>query len=668
MRIRTLALALIVVTMGCRDTRQPTGPAAPSDPSKIISDGAHGGNKDFFFLPPMVPLPINNADFELGQFNNTLGPSIRIDICELKSENLNARGLPTESTGCVSGAPIKTFPAGSVNVVNLPLRQNGWWSALNLPPDGFYYALWDTRQSALNVNKYYRIKVFIDGAADPLGVADVDPMANIFQWKYTNTGQVIQLVDDSKLPITFRIEKGGGSALCGTSNLCVSKTITNSAPSGSQTVTLDGGAGSIAGAEFLNGWLPAGGPQTVVVTIAEIATAGGGSTTDPSACHAGLPLPQYRGCFSFTTTPALQPINENGDEFALPVRVAVCYELDGSGNPLEKFAELWSSGPDEPPHPLDNASDGGLLGAASRNCNKTPIIGRNSSSSVSQLASAGWQRLKTGLGDVFGVKTAYAVDLGLGGFTLEFSRISPVLSASIVAYTPTLLTNMPAGATTTATARIVGSNQHGNREVVTGFGGLPVTFTLTEGNGTLRPLGSEGEGSNQVVVTTNTNPIDGGPVSGGGFAPVNWTLPTTPGTYTLSATADRTVGGPVTFTAIVPAPIIGLNTIQGTWQNEDPNTTNIALVNLSVEGTAVAVQAFGSCGPSYCDWGWVTGDASTFSTNQQIAAFWDQGFATQTMTIKALSATRLQITTFTDFTPADGRTDYTMVEYFRPPT
>src|SRR5205085_1888339 len=145
-----------------------SAPTPPTDPSKIISDGAHGGNKDFFFLPPMVPLPLNNADFELGQFNNTLRSAVRVDICELKAENL-VNGLPSAATGC-NGAPIKTFPAGSTNLVNLPLRQSGWWSLFNLPPDGFYYVLWDTRQSNLNVNKYYRIKVFIDGGTDPLGV------------------------------------------------------------------------------------------------------------------------------------------------------------------------------------------------------------------------------------------------------------------------------------------------------------------------------------------------------------------------------------------------------------------------------------------------------------------------------------------------------------------
>jgi len=63
------------------------------DPSKMISDGAHGGNPDFFFLPPMVPNPVNNPNFEQGKFNATLGPSLTVEICELQGPPVNAQGL-----------------------------------------------------------------------------------------------------------------------------------------------------------------------------------------------------------------------------------------------------------------------------------------------------------------------------------------------------------------------------------------------------------------------------------------------------------------------------------------------------------------------------------------------------------------------------------------------
>jgi len=273
-------------------------------------------------------------------------------------------------------------------------------------------------------------------------------------------------------------------------------------------------------------------------------------------------LPQYKGCFKFTTTPALQPIDEGGDQFAQPVRVAVCYELDGTGG-LEKFAELWSSGPNEPPHPLDDAPDAGLLGAVSRNCTTAPVvIGQSiSANPFVRLATSGWQQVKRGVSQLLGVKTVYAVDLGLGGIATAFSNISPVRTQEIVTYTDANLT-LDGGTTTTSTARVIGSNHHATHAFTTGIGGVQVTFTLAPGNGSLLPIGGTGPGSNQVTITTNTNPIDGSPVSGGGFAPVNWTLPTTPGTYTLTANA-ASLGGPVTFTATVPGVVIG--SIEAPW-------------------------------------------------------------------------------------------------------
>ena len=651
MKARPFALLAILVTMACQDMRQPTEPKQVQDPSKLISDGAHGGNKDFFFLPPMVSDPSNDPNFEPGQFNPNLAPGLTVEICQLLTSPVDAQGLPV-ATDCVAGPPVTKFPAGTITLQN--------------PPDGFYQVVWHVGDSNLDASKFYRIKVLAQGSPTPFGVADVDPVLSMKELRNARTGEIIPLNETSTLPIKFRIEHGGGPTLCGTSTLCITKTITNSDPSGFQSVTLDGGAGSIAGASFPNGWLPAGGPQNVLVTIAQVPVVGGGSTTDAAPCHSGLPLPQFKGCFRFTTTPALQPINEGGDQFAVPVRVAVCYELDGTGSSLEKFAELWSSGPNEPAHPLDDATDAGLLGAASRNCSTSPVvIGQANTNSIVQLASASWQHLKNGFSRVFGVQTAYAVDLGLGGFTTAFSNVSPVLTADIIAYTSTNLPNMAPGATTTSTARIIGNNHHNTHTLATGLGGLPVTFTLAPGNGSLLPIGGTGPGSNQVTITTNTNPIDGSPVSGGGFAPVNWTLPTATGTYTLQANAAA-LGGPVTFTATVPG--VALNTIAGAWQNENAQTAGVTHLNISVDGPAVSVQAFGSCSPTDCDWGFTTADASTFASTQQIGAFWDQGFATRTMTILALSATRLQVTTVNHFVPPDPRTDYTLVEFFqRPP-
>jgi len=529
------ALAALALVVACQDQKVPTAPVArnaPSDPSAVISDGAHGGNPDFFFLPPMVSDPSSNPNFEQGKFNAFLQPSLTVEICQLAGTPVDAQGLPTADTQCVG--LVKKFPAGTVM-----LQQSD--------PGGYYQVVWNTQQSNLDVTLYYRIKVLIEGASVPFGVADIDPVANMKEFKNVRTGEVIPLNDDSSLPIKFRVERG---AACN-GGLCNSVTVTNTSPTGSTIVTLDEGAGAVAGAKFPNGWLPSTGPQSVVVTIADVNTGASdpatGSETIP--CHANLLLEQFRGCFNFTTTPALVPIDESGTQFAIPVTVASCYILQGTGDPREKFAEMWSSGPNEPPHALPDASDVGILGPSARSC-ATNIITLNNSKGVTGLANSGWRKLKGGLNRLFGVQTAYAVDLGLGGLTGGFSNVGPALSAFIEAVGATQLT-VAGGGAVVPFVRLVGSNHHdGEHQNTIGIGGISVTFTPSAGT-TVSPQGTEGGITTPLTVITNTLPIDGGPTSGGGYAAVNWTLPSTPGTYTLTANSLAT-GGPVTFTELRP--------------------------------------------------------------------------------------------------------------------
>ena len=655
--VRLLALALIV---GCIGDKSPTGvgPAAPSKPSEVISDGAHGGNPDFWFLPPMVPLPLNNPNFKIGTFTNALKPSLSIVICELSVPT----GLPTASSPCV-GSPVKTFPKGTVQLVNLPLRQNGWWSLFNLPPDGFYYVLWDTRSSNLSVSKYYRIKVFAEGRDEPLGIADVDPMSSLREWKYTLTNEVIQLIDDVLLPIPFRVEEG---ALCYQISRCSTVTVTNGSTT-PQLVKLDEGAGSVAGVEFPAGnWLPPGGPQSVVVTIRRVpgSESTDGLRTRTTPCHAALPLyQQLNGCFSFTTTPALLPYPPTGHQFLLKVRVAVCYSLQDSEDPREKFAELYASGPGEPPHALEDVSDAGILGADSRNCPEPPpIITLSNSKSLSQFASAGWQLLKRGANSVFGVKTAYAVDLGLGGYVLDFSNIGPVIPAHIEPFGPTSVT-FEQGLTVNLTAAISGSHTHdGGEHSPNGINKMPITFAVAEGNGVLRRT-EESPPVSQVTVNTDRlfdieSFIDG-------IAVVSWTPPTTPGVYHMTATGPAT-DGPVVYTATITPTL--LNTLIGTWDNENTTPNNLVNVAFSRDGDAFMMQAFGQCSPTDCDWGLTSVDTSRWDSDQEMTAVWDQGFAIKTVTVKWVSLGRLQVTTHADFTDADGRPDYTVVEFFHPVT
>jgi hypothetical protein len=137
------ALAVLSIALACEGNKQPTGPAAPSDASKVLSDGAHclnldiDCNPDFFFLPPLVPNPVNNSNFDRGKFNNRLQQGLSVEICELSPElNNGLPVLPTASTGCAN--TVKTFEAGTVRQVGLPLKESGWWTAHSPPADGSF--------------------------------------------------------------------------------------------------------------------------------------------------------------------------------------------------------------------------------------------------------------------------------------------------------------------------------------------------------------------------------------------------------------------------------------------------------------------------------------------------------------------------------------------------
>lgn len=624
-----LAAPALLLAIACENPQQPDGLAAPHDPSHLISDGAHGGNPDFFFLPPMVSSPQNDPNFEAGAFNAKLAPSLTVEVCELQSAPVNAQGLPVV-TDCVAGPPIKKFAAGTVRLAS--------------PPDEFYQVLWHTSESTLDVSKYYRIKVMVEGGSEPFGVADVDPVLNMKEFRNARTGEVIPLNDDATLPIKFRIEHGGGPALCGTAALCTSTTVTNTSSSGAQSVVVDAGGGSIAGATFPNGWLPSGDqcpstgpcPQSVVVTIAEVNVGQPTGEGGPIVCHPGLPFQQFKGCFNYSTTPTLQQINEAGDQFAQPVTVAVCFELEGTGDPREKFAELYASGPNEPAHALEDVPDGGLLGVTTRDCSAAPVIAQSSNRLV-QLASAGWRKMKGGLGQFFGVKTAYAVDLGLGGIVKGFSNIGPVVPAQLSVEGPTDLGTQPGGTAYILNVMVTGSNHHADH-AIQGVGGIPVTFSVAStSQGTVAPhLTAVG-----TVTPTSVESITRNDIETRGEASALWNLPQQPGTYTLTVTGPTT-GGPVTFTATVNAP--SLSVLQGIW-DDVPTTTNRRL-EIAVDGAGVVtVHGFGACVPTACDWGTVTANTSQWDSNQTITAvFPDPVSTTINVTIVYVSATRLRVT------------------------
>jgi hypothetical protein len=199
------AVGVGLLLVACERDEAPTE-VPPIEPPSIISDGAQGGNPDFFFLPPLVPNPVNHPDFhnpdEADEFNGDLIPVV--EICQLTGDPSDL-SLPPPPVDCVSGmAPVKRFAPDEAQQVEVMYDEE------------HYLALWHTDESNLSADEYYRIRVFVGGVL--LGFADVDVVNSGRELKNVITGEFVPLRDDRTLPIKFRIEQGAlcdpGATLC----------------------------------------------------------------------------------------------------------------------------------------------------------------------------------------------------------------------------------------------------------------------------------------------------------------------------------------------------------------------------------------------------------------------------------------------------------------------
>jgi len=249
-----------------------------------VSDGAHHGNPDFFFLSPLFKNPNTDPNFEPNAFNGLLQPSVT--ICEL-GDPLPSPPAPPNTRECA--ALTKQFPPSAVSV-SLTAQQ--------------YQVDWNTTESALNVTKFYRIQVLVGTTL--LGFADVDPVANASQLKNVQTGENIGLVNGRTLPIKFRIESG---ALCGTDGTpCAAKTI---------NLTQGGGVELIVPGEDFHFDIPAGTQAT---------TPGGQVVTDVTfnlelCAGIDVDLPKYGQCLRVT---ALYDASGTALHFSNPILVSMC--------------------------------------------------------------------------------------------------------------------------------------------------------------------------------------------------------------------------------------------------------------------------------------------------------------------------------------------------------
>ncbi len=116
---------------------------------------------------------------------------------------------------------------------------------------------------------------------------------------------------------------------------------------------------------------------------------------------------------------------------------------------------------------------------------------------------------------------------------------------------------------------------------------------------------------------------------------------------------------PETF---IPLAEFTINDFANDWVNVNPDTRGTTRLIIQEEGDELSVHGYGQCHPADCDWGTVN---APFSGNPTTVVF-DFGYATRTLTMELIDLTTLKVVDLTDFTEADGRTDYETTEFFMP--
>ncbi len=163
-------LGAAILAAGCQDPAAPTAVIG----APLISDGAHQGSDDFYFLPPLVEQP-----WTTGAFDGARTP--RVEVCELEASTCAASVATYTTTAGPDGETIRVDPIEEHYSVN-----------------------WHTDRFSLDLARTCRIEVWV--GTDRVGFADVTLGATGKELKNVDTDEFIALKDGRTLPIKFRLE------------------------------------------------------------------------------------------------------------------------------------------------------------------------------------------------------------------------------------------------------------------------------------------------------------------------------------------------------------------------------------------------------------------------------------------------------------------------------
>ncbi|HVE77439.1 MAG TPA: CARDB domain-containing protein [Gemmatimonadaceae bacterium] len=492
--IPVLAFAL----SACGDGLPTDAGSTGRGPSALISDGAHpvdldgdgaaDHNPDFFFLPPLVGNPAGNPTFKDKAFNPNAAPVVRI---------------------------VHMATSGPIEVARYTMTSGPGGEVVRLDASGEQYQV-NWRTDLFDLVDGGRYRVYVDMSRRPaLGFAEIIVYPTAKAAKPASSPETFSLVDGRTLPIKFRIEAGAGCAVAACSEHLVP-------PSGGTFVIEGTEDAGTAGAFFPDAWAPAGYEGTTfTLRIRRIPVGPDNRCTFYPAL-----IVQYEGCYEYT----LEPEIPDGVLFSKDVIVGVCFEIDPA-NPNYEHVELHRAETREsPPQRLD----GRLVDFLDcENFQGTPIQVGAAPHPVMELAARGARRVLDGLDRVFGVRTAYAVDLGIGGPVRELSVIFPAVEVAVEELTG-------GGQTGTVGDALSGAfsfrleplhvHDHEGHSGPEGVVDVPFTFTVAGGTGAkLTPSPNPGGvvGAPSVPVKTNA----------GGVAAVSLVLGNAAGTYTVTASS-----------------------------------------------------------------------------------------------------------------------------------
>jgi len=460
-------------------------------PMALILDGAHNGDPDFFFLPPLVANPVNDPHFDAGQFDASLTPTV--EVCQLAAD---PRAGPTSCAAPLFGP------------VNAPVDASNQQYQFN----------WDTKSPPLvDPSKFYRIRVRGAAGKSVLGSLDVDPVDQ--GMKNLRTGDVVQFQDGRTLPIKFRIEQG---ERCTFNDDCTTQLVN----AGGATIISSEAGGGVS---IPPGALDAG--EEIAVTIAKVVQAPG------QPCLAQLDVPQFEGCFSFIANPPLSSRTNNPGRFNIDVDAAICVEVPMTLSDAQKrLLQLHAFDEERGLRALANASAGFLP------CEATRFAARTGSA---------WRSAFNRLAALVTPRPAFAamVHLGVGGRTCCFSDVTWGLPSKMAPVegteNQTGTANQPVE-TPPAVLVTDGSNN--------AVAGATIHFRITSGGGSVTPAtvvtGANGIAQvNSWVIGPGTNTLEAfatgiGPAPDFPVAPVEATdVPVPEGVVTFTATGTSTISG-----------------------------------------------------------------------------------------------------------------------------